>query len=147
MTTFCHALDNTLHTVSSENKNIVLVGDIIINILDECSCYSREYVNICHGYGVESLLHLPTINATNSSSLIDHALTNLLYPPEGFIVRSNITDHSPIVLSFQCFNHASETMYTKSVLDKDRYKKLATRSDWSLVTALNDAATSYKKTH
>lgn len=121
------------------------MGDININILDECSCYSREYVNICHGYGVESLLQLPTRNVTNSSTLIDHALTNLLHPPEAFIVRSNITDHFPIVLRFQRHNHASGPTYTKSIFDKDLYKELATRSDWSLVTSLNDAEASYNK--
>lgn len=111
---FCLELENLLHSLSYENKTVIIVGDVNINLLGRGTPQHTDYSNCFHGYGFESLLNPPTrCPNTDSGTLIDHALTNALLPPEAFIIQVDITDHFPIALRFPCRNPERNQLSTK----------------------------------
>lgn len=141
---FCNELSILLQSATSENKNIVVMGDININILDTNSPCQHEYLNCFNGYGFESLIDLPTrCPPDGSGTLIDHAFTNLLSPPNAFILRTDITDHYPIALRFHCLLPKRNTPSMKSLLDKIRFSEQIANANWSSVYSCENAQTSY----
>lgn len=143
---FCSELNNLLHAATSENKNIIVMGDININILDSNSSSQHEYLNCFNGYGFESLIDLPTrCPPDGPGTLIDHAFTNLLSPPDAFILRTDITDHYPIALRFHSLLPKKHTPSMKSVFDKVHFSHLISNANWSSVYSCEDAQISYTK--
>lgn len=55
----CSAFDRVLKLVTDESKNVVVLGDINLNLLDDCSSV-KEYSNCDQGHGLETLLNIPT---------------------------------------------------------------------------------------
>lgn len=47
---FCLELERLLHSLSSENKNVIITGYININLLDDTCAQVKEYVNCFHGF-------------------------------------------------------------------------------------------------
>lgn len=86
------------------NKNSeynILIGDINIDILSENIDYSTEYLNVMSENGFYSLINKYTrVNAT-SKSCIDHiflkARTEHNDNIYAAVIKSNITDHYPVV--------------------------------------------------
>lgn len=141
---FCLELENLLHSLSHENKTVIIVGDVNINLLGHGTPQHTDYSNCFRGYGFESLLNQPTrCPNTDSGTLIDHALTNALIPPEAFIIQADITDHFPIALRFPCPSPQRKTHYTKSTFNKAKFIHLVSNSDWTRITSLQDAQSSY----
>lgn len=76
---FCAELDNILHRLNRENKNVIIVGDININISDISDASCSDYVNCFHGHGLDSLITSPTrCMPLGPCTLIDHILSNLI---------------------------------------------------------------------
>lgn len=93
---FCLALNDTLHALSSERKNAIIMGDININLFENNSpC--NEYKNCLNGHGFECIVAIPTRCVDNGQgTLIDHALSNLITPPSAGVLEVSITDHYPV---------------------------------------------------
>lgn len=143
---FCAALDCLLYLITRENKNIFILGDININLLDFDSSQFTEYSSCFQSHGFESLINLPTrcVNNENGSA-IDHALSNVFSPPEAFIVRNTITDHYPVGLLFNRTKPARSTQFLKSVFNKQQFTNLINNADWSPVIGSSDAQVAYSK--
>lgn len=140
---FCSAFDKVLHLITDENKNVVVLGDININLLDDCSSVN-EYSNCYQGHGLETLINIPTrCSDQGTSTLIDHALTNILTPPEAFVIRANITDHYLIALRFHSTRKDKNPPSHHSVFDKNLFAELIRVVDWSRVTSLTDPKNAY----
>lgn len=87
LTDFCEALNKVLHTLSFERKNVVIMGDMNVNLLDTTTPSYMEYTNILNGYGFECLITVPTRRSINGlSTLIDHALSNLIPVPSSGVI-------------------------------------------------------------
>lgn len=141
---FCSALTSLLQTVAQEQKNVIIMGDININLLDDSQSFFQDYTNCYQGFGFESLINLPTrCNNLGHGTLIDHALSNLLSPPEAIIIRTNITDHYPVVLRFPPPMKTHRKQFTKSVFNKVQFLELISHCDWTSITSSTDAQTSY----
>lgn len=140
---FFTALDKVFHTLSHENKNVVILGDININLLDNNSCHD-EYTNCYQGYGFQSLVNIPTRCPHNyPGTVIDHALTNFFCTPEAYVIRTSITDHYPVLLRFNCPNYRRTNEFSKSIFDKKLFLEEIKNADWTRVTCLNDAQSCY----
>lgn len=55
---FCLELEKCLHSLSHENKTVIIVGDVNINLLAVGTSQHTDYSNCFHGYGFEFLVHL-----------------------------------------------------------------------------------------
>lgn len=128
-----------MEKISRAKCNVIILGDININLLDTASPNYANYSSTFHSYGYECLIALPTRCPTsNDGTLIDHVLSNLLEQPHAEIVLTDITDHYPIVLRFQ--NHLSlkNTTYYRFVLNKQMLIDNISKADWSEVTSCSD---------
>lgn len=77
---FCLQLERILATLTMENKNIIICGDVNINILDSNAPVCLEYFRCFLSFGLQSLIHCPTrCDMNGSNTLIDHVLSNLCW--------------------------------------------------------------------
>lgn len=102
---FCREFDEVMTRLNKENKNIVIVGDININILDTSDSTCLDYATNVLGHGLESLLKFPTrCIPQGPSTLIDHILSNITTSQTAGIIEFSITDHYPIFLLLESAN-------------------------------------------
>lgn len=136
---FCNELNIVLDKLSSEKKNVLILGDININLLDDCSAATIAYTDCLHGFGLESLVSLPTrCTPGSSSTLIDHIFSNHLCPPVCGVLENNITDHFPIFFKLPCQLHKPCHKFNKAVINKDDYITQVSKLKWSSINSESD---------
>lgn len=136
---FIRSLDSILHKLSSENKHVIIMGDMNINLLDIHSTLYKQYTDCFTGYGFECLINCATRHpAQGSHSLIDHALCNLPNTPISGVVEANITDHYPIFIVLKADAPCHEASYSASVFNEEKFVEVIGDTDWSLVKAMLD---------
>lgn len=135
---FIRELDRFLRC-NAKNDCEFFVGDLNINILghsDEC----LEYLNTLYEYGFVSLINKVTRVENNSRTCIDHiflkdkTLTRENLTP--IVLHSSITDHFPIMISYQKpYITLSEKAKTIEIVKTDikKLKKLATEQNFNTV--------------
>lgn len=96
---FTYSLNDTLQSLSSF-KNIILTGDININILPgKTDASAEEYMNLCAFHG---LLPAHTHPTHQSGSCLDHIMLKTNFPALTLVTNSTITDHSATLLILNC---------------------------------------------
>lgn len=141
---FCVALNALLSTISLQKSNLVVMGDININILDDNNPTCIDYTNCFLGFGYESLITLPTRCAPgHTGTLIDHIFSNFILPQHCGVLDVNITDHSPIFFGFPCCLPSSNRSFYTLRIDKEQFIKRIKNINWSNILALNDANNAY----
>lgn len=136
----CTNLQHSLNAISLENKNAIIMGDININLLDDLSPNTINYLGTVNSYGYECLINLPTRPTSNrNGSLIDHALSNLMTSPDAAILEIEITDHYPIVLRFNHVEKPHSPSFTRHIFNQEKFIEAVANTDWSEVYLLNDA--------
>lgn len=115
------------------------MGNMNVNLIDRRSVDYTTHSSCYHSFGYECLITEPTrCSHDGGNSLIDHALSNLLVPPEVGILTSDITDHYPIFLKINYIPFSSTVFYYKLVLDKEKFFKAITKVDRFTVKETND---------
>lgn len=136
---FLASLDAVFEKLSLENKNVVLVGDININLLDIDSKTPADYIACFSGFGYESLIQHPTrCTFLGPETLLDHAISNISPAPASGVVSVDITDHYPIFLTFSAVAAKSLPCFSTSVFNRDKFVEIVTSTDWSRIDALQD---------
>lgn len=98
MDIFLDSLSATLSKISC-HKNIILLGDININIAPgKTETHAHNYLNICTFHGLLPAHNHPT---HQSGSCLDHIIIKTKSPSKTFITNSSLTDHQAILLSLQ----------------------------------------------
>jgi len=102
---FNETINSIISKLTAEKKNFYICGDFNIDILKMDSHKpSADYINSLFSMGCLQLITLPTRCVNNSSTLIDHILTNDILPSYTCGVFLNrISDHFPV---FCLLNHA-----------------------------------------
>lgn len=96
---FLERLDLTLHVLTEMYSNVVLAGDININVLNKATKPYEELCNILKQHNVHYTVNFPTRVTDECESAIDNILTNLpkeLYSIEGIITE--LSDHDAQLL-------------------------------------------------
>ena len=91
-------INECLEKLSCENKNIYIMGDFNIDLLNgnTVNCIN-DYVNIIYNNSFRPLIDRPTRITTKSTTLIDNILTNVhSVQTQTGIFYNDITDHLPI---------------------------------------------------
>lgn len=90
--------ESILEQVYSENKEIILLGDFNLNLLE--NNINRNWLQVTESVNLTQLVNMPTRVTANSSTLIDHAYCN---KPENivdiFVPFYAISDHYPVCLT------------------------------------------------
>ena len=97
---FYSLLDSYLES----HKNSIILGDSNVNLLDTSNLYVQQYQSVIQMNSYSCLNEVSSTLATrvtsNSSTLIDHAITDLelTYTPKLFILENHISDHKLLSL-------------------------------------------------
>jgi exonuclease III len=138
---FCDSLDKLLFKIQQEQKLCLLVGDMNINLLsDDSQIYSDCYKS----YHFQNLINVPTRIANNTSTVIDHILTNFDF---GFCnsgtIESDASDHLPNFAIFNEIEHFFNKQINASdngkiVFDKNSFLECIQTTSWDNVFVEND---------
>lgn len=146
LTDFLLGLDVILNKLTAENKDVLLVGDININLLDTEANLCTAYTDCFSGFGFESLINVPTrCTPQGSRTLIDHALCNISPPPHSAVVDVDVTDHFPIFLTFNTEAPCRNTTYFTSLFDCDKFIETIGATQWATVKSVCDAEEALKQ--
>ena len=95
---FVENLEHQLQILSRENKEIYLMGDFNINLMNYDTDRSvKDFVDFMYSFGLFSLVNKPTRITEISATLIDTIFTNCIQNEfSSGIICSDISDHMPI---------------------------------------------------
>ena len=62
---------NEILSSTSQSDHVFIVGNLNINLLDPISI-ENDFINNCHSNSLIPLINIPTWNANNNPSIIDH---------------------------------------------------------------------------
>ena len=101
-------LNPLLHKISMENKNLVLMGDFNINLLNaEHDANISNFVDILSSYSLLPHINLPTRITQHSKTLIDNIFSNLNSDFFSGNILAGISDHLPQFLLIDKFSKYS----------------------------------------
>ncbi|KAH9370662.1 hypothetical protein HPB48_014031 [Haemaphysalis longicornis] len=93
---FYDAFNAILEDLSTTKKQVVVMGDININLL-QVSSLNTEFLNTVHVNGFTNLIDIPTRITSHSETLLDLCLTNCEKEDTmAGVFTSDISDHLPL---------------------------------------------------
>lgn len=113
---FCNKLEATLKIVCNKFKNVIIAGDLNINVLKDDNEHKllRDTIK---GYGIEYLVDFPTRITENSCSAIDNILINFnrdITRVTG--INTQLSDHDGQMLEIFC--RKTKIVNTKNIITK-----------------------------
>ena len=123
--------------------DIILIGDINIDVSERGSLHKKEYLKLLKTMGLEQLIHEPTRVTDKTASIIDHIVTNRceLYV-HGGVLSLGISDHRLVYTNrkkckiSRSFQYIACRSYTNMV-DADFQRDVA-NLEWSDVFTCNN---------
>ena len=103
---------NILSKREITNKELVLIGDFNINVLDfNESKMVQSFVNLMFRHGLIPTINKPTRVIRNTATAIDHTITNSVINAEfkTGIIKADISNHFHIFFIFKCVVDTTET--------------------------------------
>ena len=142
-------------TFVENNKDLYLVGDFNINVLDyESNVKVKNFVNFAFQNSLIPLINKPTRVTETNATAIDHILTNpfLNKQIEMGIIKTEISDHFPIFLITDPIT-SSEIKIKRTLLykrttntaTKENFKNILTRKTWDYIKEIDNPNEAYSK--
>ena len=125
--------------MSNNSEQVFIYGDFNLNVLELANNkFISEYVETVFSFGFLQLITKPTRINENSSTLIDHILTNSnVQEHDTFIICSDLSDHFPIAhqLNFTKTKQKTLTYETRSLTEHniERFKTAISDYNWAHV--------------
>ena len=136
-------LNNELYILGDFNIDLLFNGNCILNkthkIKNHFKDFSPEikkYNEFCSIYGFKQLINCPTRITCNTSTLIDHILTNAQDNfSEPCVINTAISDHNMIyctkkILKARCNKHNEQTFRSLRNYSVDVYKQALERASF-----------------
>ncbi|CAC5361240.1 unnamed protein product [Mytilus coruscus] len=109
--------ENLLDNVIDTDKNVILLGDLNIDLL-KAGPPSR-ISRICERYGIENVVQEPTRITSSTATLLDPIyINNLSILRNSMVLPSFCSDHCPTLIEIN-FSTARQKAYSKVVYDYD----------------------------
>lgn len=93
---FNQELSQFLGILTKENKDIFLMGDFNINLLNTNHTGTNNFLNTLYSFNLYPTIFRPTRVTSRSATLIDNIFTNTLNVNKSGIIMTDISDHFPI---------------------------------------------------
>ena len=105
---FYDALDESLQMLNRCNNNVIIVGDVKINMCsDQYSPLLHQYLETLYSNGFTCCINKPTRIASSSQTAIDHIITNIVKDEiTPGILKFHISNHLPIFCSISSLSYA-----------------------------------------
>ena len=120
---FLHDIDEGLHKILQENKNVYLMGDYNIDLLTTTQHNNLRFINILQSNAFYPHINKPTRISNTSQTLIDNIFSNVYFNSTNGILYSDISDHLPI---FVVCNQENEL---KSMQNNINYHRKETQAN------------------
>lgn len=136
---FINVLNENLTIAKDRNYNeIFILGDINLNLLQHNDNEIKDLINLMQSYSLFPLTTLPTRVTATSATLIDHIWSTFVENNIGnFVIKTDITDHFPVVSSFNCSSTPSPpTFITKRTFTQEAlhtFSYTLSRRKWSQI--------------
>ena len=103
---FLNALNEILTVTKDKNYNeIFIFGDLNLNLLLQNNANIKDLNNLMYSYPLFPLTTLPTRVTATSATIIDQIWSTYIEHNVGnYIIKTDITDHFPVVSLFKCNN-------------------------------------------
>jgi hypothetical protein len=132
------------------NRNIVLVGDMNLDILSQ-SAESDNYLSLLSSKGMLNLVNEPTRIKGNSSTCLDHVFVrffkkgNLQFDFKANVFHYNLTDHSTVLFSIHfCNPITKDTEEYYSQIDLEKLTAELINVDWACVYEKNTVSDAFQ---
>lgn len=149
---FITCMDHLLSSVSSENKELVIVGDVNIDLLKyKQHIKTNEYLDMLLCNGLLPAITLPTRVTHACATLIDHVfIKNTSEYHSAGTLTTDISDHfiNFIFIKNQIMNKSKPSYVTYRSFSKDKVKKLSQdlkHQNWNDILCCNDVNLAYNK--
>ena len=148
---FIHSFDYHMQVIGREKKDVYLMGDFNINLLN-CDSDGRvkDFVDFLTSFGLFALITKPTRITSTTSTLIDNIFTNCIQDDfDCGILCSDLSDHMPIFSINKGKSLTNEKVndpvFRRVITNErvQRFKQDLLTIDWSLLYSLNDVDDSY----
>ena len=144
---------NILSKQEITNKELVLVGDFNIDLLDfNESKMVQHFVNLMFRHGFISTINKPTRVTRNTATAIDHNITNSVKNTEfkTVIIKTDISDHFPMFFLFTCVVNTEareEFIYKRNYSSNsiETFKQKQREVNWNEVKQSKNTNESYAK--
>ena len=145
---------NILSKREITNKELVLVGDFNINVLDfNESKMVQNFVNLMFRHGLISTINKPTRVTRNTATAIDHIIINSVINAEfkTGTIKTDISNHFPIFFIFKCVVDSTEVreefIYKRNYSGNsiETIKQKLHEVNWNELKQSNNANKSYAK--
>ena len=145
--------ENNIIDISSEGPcDILVLGDINIDVMKVRSMNARSYLNTIQNLGLQKLINKPTRVTLNTTTLIDHVLvSNEELYHHAWVYNPGISDHAMTFLSRKKLKKPRGSTYV-SCRSYRKYSPVAFQSDvdaieWNEILECHDnnlAASRYR---
>lgn len=131
---FLDSLNNILTSVSSY-KNVVVVGDININICpNNNDPHYNEYMNLTASHGL-----LPAYTSpTRENNCLDHTMIKVKSSVASYILDTHITDHAPILVCLKIYQSPNKKSKLTTRIDHPNVVSEISNTDFSPVFLSKD---------
>ena len=149
---FCEGMDEVLECMNKEKKKVIIMGDLNIDLFKIKS--QDAYHSAIHSNGFKQMGSFATREEKESSTLIDHIITNisdLHRQPTAGVIYTDITDHYTIYTDLPIAVNKRKNLLSsdgpvrvlsfKNYNDEIAICDLEERTDWSQVYEATDVAT------
>ena len=140
--------------IQKSNKDLYLVGDFNINVLDyQNNTKVKDFVNFSFQNSLIPLINKPTRVTRTSATAIDHIITNAFINKtiETGIIKADISDHFPIFLITDPVTlngtENKKTIYKRTINTetKENFKNILERQDWGYIKNIDNPNEAYSK--
>ena len=153
MESFLNFLNDTLGRVGS-NKNIYIMGDFNINILNsESHNYTSQFVDAMYSKSLFPLINKPTRSSSGSSTLIDNIFSNNIFEQRlhSGIFYTDITDHFPVfsILSGTNMEMSNKCIKSRSFTTRNKinFRNEVNNTDFNDILQSNDCKHAFSLFH
>ena len=138
--------EETMERANLEAKEIIVLGDFNINVLNESSS-SNSWHQVTHSFNLTQFVKKPTRITTKSETLIDHAYSNT---PENIIEVSvpvlGVSDHYPVCITRKLSKtfdtgpvHKIINYRNTKTFDEEQFLNDLNNQPWSVIDIFDDA--------
>ena len=124
LNTFFDCLEDLIEKSLEPNQELMIVGDLNINLLDTNNSNSKKLLNIMNGYELAHLnKNVPTRVTDQSQTLIDHFFCSIQCPSKFKTVDVQFSDHRAV--------HAKLTVKVENLKDVFVFSRQFSEQNWT----------------
>ena len=143
------SLENNLSNIDLHKIEVILMGDLNIDLLDMQNNSAKEIINLMKQLGLRQLIKEPTRYSPNKDSCLDLFFTNSDIIAKSGVCNINISDHQMILLTRKKAKFLKQKCNFRGRsyrnYNRDVFQEQIRRSDWTFLNTITDSQDQWDK--